>query len=255
MPGHTAREGAQLFQAKTVQGVGTVGYFPPEFFDAVRGAREPEEDMGGRATYGARAFDAFSMGMILLYMVGVDVFIFPSLKQVSYCGDREVVMPFNHEQNFDVLEDAPPEFRGTLDEEAPRFERFWAQYPELSQRLSSECKDLVNRCMVKNPLQRITLDDTANHPFMARGRRPPRGAGGQEAPYPSTEEISKELQDRNVLVVAHPGLTAVVSSGAIGMASLQAAHSGPRAAGGYSEEWDAGLDVPMDRMFEAVRPA
>lgn len=112
---------------------------------------------------------------------------------------------------------------------------------------------------VKTPLQRITLDDVANHPWMARephgGRRGNRGfGGGHETPFPSTEEVSNELRARNVLVDAHPGLVSTPSTGAIGMASLQAAHSmDARAEGGvrYDAEWDERLEVPTDRMFDA----
>lgn len=136
-------DGAQLYQTSTVDGVGSDGYRPPEYASV-------KQSKG--ATYGARAVDVFAMGMVLLYLVGVDEFLVPSFKEEpNMLAPRRVVMPFANE-NFKLLaDDAPAEYGGRLYEAAPRFETFWGNPDNqaLSKRLSPDCKDLINRCMVR----------------------------------------------------------------------------------------------------------
>ena len=140
-------DGGLLYQTHTTQGVGTRGYFSPEFCALRRSKAAGLAD----GSYAARAVDVFAMGMLLLYLVGVDEFLVRSFKEEPDPGaEREVFLPFANE-NFRLLEDAPREFYGRLDEAAPRFETFWArpEHQVLSRRLSADCKDLINRCMVR----------------------------------------------------------------------------------------------------------
>lgn len=142
-------DGALLYQTRTMEGVGTLGYFPPEFFSVLRSSNAAGS---ADASYGARAMDVFAMGMLLLYMVGVDVFLVPSLQdEPNLAASRTVAMPFANETSFRLLEDAPADFCGRLYEAAPRFETFWGHpdHKVLSRRLSADCKDLINRCMVR----------------------------------------------------------------------------------------------------------
>jgi serine/threonine protein kinase len=140
-------DGGQLYQTNTFQRVGTLGFFSPEFCALRRSNAAGHAD----ASYGARAVDIFAMGMILLYLVGVDEFIVPSFREEpNPAANRRALLPFANE-DFRLLEDAPLDFYGRLDEAAPRFESFWAHpnHQVLSRRLSANCKDLINRCMVR----------------------------------------------------------------------------------------------------------
>lgn len=74
---------------------------------------------------------------------------------------------------------AVEEFDGRLESPAPRHERFWQHFQGAN--ISDAARDLINRMLMYNPHQRISMDEVFKHPWLASN------------PMPTKEEIRAEM--------------------------------------------------------------
>mmetsp|Transcript_21467 Transcript_21467/g.40899 ORF Transcript_21467/g.40899 Transcript_21467/m.40899 type:complete len:957 (-) Transcript_21467:262-3132(-) len=164
--------------------VGTEAYAPPE----VRGASVGDH-------YDPAAYDSWSLGMVLLMMLGVDkleVVTHQLMRGQQIVKEKVVRMPFvgyrttsgDRPNMLSKLDNCPPGFKGDLDQKAPEHRHFWAQFPALASSLSPSARDLINRVFVREPHKRITLSMMLKHPWFS------------EATNISPELIKQEMMAR-----------------------------------------------------------
>ncbi|KAK3286568.1 hypothetical protein CYMTET_5887, partial [Cymbomonas tetramitiformis] len=226
--------------------VGTVEYTAPELLI------DPDD-----MKYDASKVDVWSLGMILLVMLGADKFGILKLPGQAPC----VRMPFSrydHAFDWDIynnctypppydlprsvpsllylLEDPGERFTGTLrnSEDVPKNDTFWKQFPDL--RLGDSVKDLLNRMLCKSSEKRIVLSEIINHDWML------------EHDLPSAEAIREELLQRSKksFEAGIPQATYLPRQRQELGSSIHAVHQEQRYGGGGSQ----GLVFPHDKTMQ-----